>query len=208
MSPGMRIFFSRIFPLPFIIIGAVVLYFGCRNLQRANQSVTWPTAKGVVQNSSMEYHHGDKGGGTYHAEVMYNFTVNAATFSGNNVAFGDYDSSNPSHARDIVNRYPKGKTVSVYYDKQKPQVCVLEPGVKVQAWFLPGFGLVFFAAGIIAAVCIPKAMRAQTVTSTMSYYEKPEVIEICPPQGEKAKSFFPESDMDTSGRQTQHSGRL
>lgn len=132
MSPRMRFFFSRIFPLPFIIAGALTLYFGCRNLQRAKESTTWPTAQGVVQRSSVEYHRSDNGGGTYHAEVMYDFTANGTTFSGDRVAFGDYGSSNPSHARRIVNEYPKGRNVTVHYTQENPEVCVLSPGSKAR----------------------------------------------------------------------------
>jgi hypothetical protein len=157
----MNLFFSRIFPWPFILIGAVTVYFGFRSLQRAQASATWPTVQGLVKNSSVEYHSDDKGGGTYHAEVWYTFTVNGTTFSGNRVAFGDYGSSNPSHAQSIVNRYPKGKLVAVYHNPEKPEVCVLESGVQGQVWFLPGIGFVFLVAGSSMAVFLPRAMRKQ-----------------------------------------------
>ena len=164
MSPGMRFLFSRLFPLPFMIAGGLILYFGSRNLQRAKDSSDWPTAQGVVQRSSVEYHDSDEGGGTYHAEVMYEFTVDGATFSGNCVAFGDYGSSNPSHARRIVNKYPKGTAVNVYYMRENPEVCVLEPGLKGQTWFLPAFGLVFFVVGSLIAMFLPRALRKQPAT--------------------------------------------
>ena len=157
----MQVLFGRIFPLPFIIIGAVALFFGCRNLLQANQSKTWPTAQGIIRDSSVEYQRGNKGG-TYVAKVMYEFTVNATTFHGNRVVFGDYNSGNSSLARNIVDRYPKGKTVAVYYNQKNPQVCVLEPGIKGQTWFLSVLGLIFLAAGSITAITISKAIKLQT----------------------------------------------
>lgn len=156
----MQVLFGRIFPLPFIIIGVVALFFGCRNLLRANQSKAWPTAQGVIRNSSVEYQRSNNGG-THLAKVMYDFTVNATTFNGNRVAFGDYTSGNSSLARDIVDRYPKGKTVAVYYNQKNPQMCVLEPGIKGQTWFLPVLGLIFLAAGGITALTISKAIKLQ-----------------------------------------------
>jgi hypothetical protein len=90
---------------------------------------------------------------------MYDFTVNAAAFNGNRVAFGDYGSSISSHAQDIVNRYPKGKAVTVYYDPKNPHVCLLEPGVKLQTWFLPGFGFIFLAISGLIAFFIQKGLR-------------------------------------------------
>jgi Protein of unknown function (DUF3592) len=148
MSPGKSFFFSRIFPLPFIIIGALILYFGWLEVQQAKQSDAWPEVKGQVQESSVAFKPGKKGGGTYHPEVFYTFTVDAQTYNGNTVAFGDFGSSNESHAQGIVNRYPKGKTVSVHYLVEDPKICVLESGAHWQVWILPGFGLIFLFAGV------------------------------------------------------------
>jgi len=173
ISPGMQVFFGRIFPLPFIIIGAVAFFFGCRNLLQASQSRTWPTAQGVIRDSSVEHQRGNKGG-TYLAKVMYDFTVNATTFNGKRVAFGDYSSGNSSLARDIVDRYPKGKTVAVYYNQKNPQVCVLEPGIKGQTWLLPVFGLIFLAAGSITAVVISKAIKLQAADELCTQGDKAE----------------------------------
>lgn len=161
MSSGMRFFFSRIFPLPFVIIGVLTLYFGGRGLRRAKESVAWPVAEGRIQNSSVEYHKDNDGDGAYHAEIQYAFAVDGQTHSGNKVAFGDYGSSSPSHAQNIVNRYTEGKIVSVRYLSSDPDVCVLEPGLKGQAWFLPCFGLVFFMAGMLMAVFLPRMMKRQ-----------------------------------------------
>lgn len=156
MSPGMQFFFTRIFPLPFIIIGALTLYFGGRSLWRAKESMTWPMVDGRIQNSEVRYRSGSKGGGTYHAEVLYTFAVDGKTHSGNMVAFGDYGTSNPSHARDIVERYPKDKAVNVWYLPADPDVCVLEPGRKGQAWAWPAIGLLFLVMGALMAIFLPR----------------------------------------------------
>ncbi len=159
MSAGMRFFFSKLFPVPFILAGACTLFFGVRGLHRANESTTWPVADGTVQNSTVEYHSSSEGGGTYHAEVLYQFSVDGLTRSGNKVAFGDYGSGDPSHAQNIVNRYPKGKQVTVHYRPGDPDTCILEPGLQGQAWFLPGFGLVFLVVGSLMAIFLPMLMR-------------------------------------------------
>jgi hypothetical protein len=168
MSPGMRVFFSRIFPLPFIVVGALTLYFGGRGVHRAKESLAWPVAEGQILNSSVEYHRGSnrgsKGGGTYSAEIRYTFTVDGQVHSGNKVAVGDYGSSNSSHAQKIINRYPRDKMVSVRYLPSDPDVCVLEPGVQAQAWFLPGFGMFFVLVGMLMAVFLPRAMKERDST--------------------------------------------
>jgi len=160
----MQFFVSRIFALPFGVIGAVAMYFGCRNLYRASDSIIWPTAEGVIRQSSVEYHRDKKGAGTYHAKIMYDFVVNGTTFSGDRIAFGDYGSNNPSHARRIVNKYPEGENVAVYHMPNNPEVCVLEPGVKGQVWLIPAFGLIFFVSGSLMVVYLPRLPRKKTTT--------------------------------------------
>jgi len=159
MSSGMRLFFARIFPLPFLLVGLLTLYFGVKGIYQARESTTWPVTDGTVQNSTMEFHSSSKGGGTYHAEVLYQFTVDGQTHSGNRVAFGDFGSSSPSHAQNIVNRYSKGKSVRVHYRMGDPDTCILEPGLHWQALFLPGFGLIFFVAGALMAIYLPNTMK-------------------------------------------------
>jgi hypothetical protein len=161
MSPRTRFFFTRVFPAPFIVIGAVTFFFGVRGLHRAWESAEWPVADGMIKNSAVEYKSSDDGGGTYFAEVFYQFAVDGKTHSGNKVAFGDYGSNKPSHAQKIVNRYPIGLRLQVHYRPSDPDVCVLEPGVKGQTWFLPGFGLIFFAAGVLMAVFMKRLPAAK-----------------------------------------------
>lgn len=164
MSPGTKFIFLWIFSLIFVVVGASAAVFGICELIRAKVSVDWPTTQGKVVASSVEYHVSDEEGVTYHAEVMYDFSVNNTTFSGNRIAYGDYGSSNPSHARRIVDRYPKGKSVTVHYMPGNPEECLLEPGIKRQSFFLPGFGLIFFTVGSLMAILLPKAMKKQGIT--------------------------------------------
>jgi hypothetical protein len=162
MSPRMRFFFSRVFPVPFILVGALTFFTGVRELYRAWESTSWPVVDATIRNSAVDYTSGkDNGGGTYHAEVHYDFVVGGQAYAGNKIAFGDYGTSDPSYAKRIVNRYPKGASVKIYCQARDPDQCVLEPGVKGQTWFLPCFALVFLATGIMMAVFLPRLMKAQ-----------------------------------------------
>gem|GEM_PF-6304968 len=80
MPPRVRFFFSRIFPLIFVVTGAAVAYFGIHALIYAKASTNWPTANGVVVAASVEQHRGSKSGSsssslTYHAEILYEFSA-------------------------------------------------------------------------------------------------------------------------------------
>jgi hypothetical protein len=187
-----------------IIIGMLFFYCGFRDLHQAKESTTWPTAKGQIRSSSVKTlpSLSLKHGNSYYAEVMYYFTVNEKRFSGNLVTFGDRRSRNPSQARDIVKMYPDGEAVTVHYNPKNPQVCVLEPGVKGQVGIGIIFGPILMMLGIYGVFSLHKSLRAQSAA------ERNGVIEICPPQSVQCTSISTESDMDTSGCQTQHSERL
>jgi hypothetical protein len=164
MPQWMKFFMLRIFPLIFVVVGAVIAFLGIRGLVRAKASLQWPSIQGQILESSVERHHSSGSNGsstTYHAEILYKFILNDTTFNGNRVAYGDYGSSNPSHARQIVNKYPKNKIITVYYMPDNPEECLLEPGVKMQSWFLPAFGIIFFTVGCLMAIFIPRAIRKQ-----------------------------------------------
>jgi hypothetical protein len=167
MSPRKRVIFLRIFPLIFIVVGASIGFFGIRGLIRAKASVDWPATQGKVIVSSVDYRSSDDGG-AYHALIMYEYSVAGAVYNGNRVAYGDYGSSSSSHARRIVNRYPKGKSVTVHYMPGNPEECLLEPGLQGQSWFLPGFGLIFFMIGSLTAVFLPRHVRKQETTEHLA----------------------------------------
>ncbi|MEI7879744.1 MAG: DUF3592 domain-containing protein [bacterium] len=160
MLPSMSFFIALFFPLTLILAGVAMLYFGGRSIHLAKESVSWPEANGQIQSASLEhsYSGGARVGVSSHAVILYTFTVGGHKYRGNKVAFGEYESSDPSHALQIVNRYPKDKPVSVRYMPTDPDVCVLEPGIQGEVWVLPVFGLVLLLAGTFI---LPWAMRIQ-----------------------------------------------
>ena len=156
---GANFFFARIFPLIFVAVGGTVAFLGIRGLIRAKESSAWPKTQGRIVESGVRSSHSSKGGTTYHADIRYEYTVDGTVHSGTRVAYGDYGSSNSSHARGIANKYPVGKKVEVSYMPSNPDESLLEPGVKMQAFALPAFGLVFLSFGLLAAFFLPGSIR-------------------------------------------------
>jgi hypothetical protein len=164
VSPWLRFFLSRPFPLLWIFMGIIGLYVGGNGIYQAKESAEWPSTNGVVQTSKLEfrstpYDFKSKGKGIYHAKIVYQFHVKEQTYRGTQIAFGDFDTSDPSHAQQIVTRYPKGKTVKVYYRDSDPDICVLEPGIQARAWFFPTISLVFCVIGILMVIFFPKLLK-------------------------------------------------
>jgi hypothetical protein len=157
-SPAKRFFFARIFPWPFLLVGLVGSFIGCRYFVLARLSSDWPSAKGLVFTSRIE-EHSDSDGTTFHAKVAYSYEVAGVKFSSDRVAFGDYGSSDPEHAQEIVNRYPVNSPVVVHYKPDRPRESVLEVGVKAQAYFLPLGGFIFAAVGGAMIIYLPRIIQ-------------------------------------------------
>jgi hypothetical protein len=158
MSPRMRFYFSRIFPWGFILMGAIVFIFGVRNFTRARESASWPTVEGRVAHSEMTLGSGDESS-VYHASVLYNYKLSGVSYSSDRIGFGDFDSSDSSHAQAIVNRYPVGTSVQVHYNPQTPNLSVLETGVNGATYFLAPGGALFLISGCLMLWGLPKLLR-------------------------------------------------
>jgi Protein of unknown function (DUF3592) len=121
--------------------------------------------------SSIESRHSDEGATTYHAKVLYEYVINGKTQSSHDIAFGSYGSSDPSHARTILDRYPKCAQVTVHYSPSIPAKAILEFGISIQIYFLPIFGIIFFCVGIIIFVFVPGALQykiSEPMTSSVT----------------------------------------
>ena len=92
----------------------------------------------------------DSDGVTYRAEIVYEYHLDGVKHSADVVVFGDYGASWSSHAEGIVDRYPVGKKVTVFYDPSNHDNAVLEPGTNFMVFFQPMFGLLFVVLLILS----------------------------------------------------------
>ncbi len=135
------------------IVGGAAVFFGSGQIKAAKQSSDWPTVQGSVVSSEVSRSRSSGGKNrtktTYQSDVLYDYVVNGTTYSANKVSFGEVGRGTPAPAREIVNRYPKGKNVTVYYNPDKPETAVLEPGMSAAVYFVSGFGGVFLFFGLL-----------------------------------------------------------
>lgn len=135
----------------FFVAGIGITYWGSQILGNANKSVEWPTAMGRVIFSDVR-EDSDEDGASYHADVSYEYVVNDREYLSDQVSFGQYGSSNYSHAAEIVRRYPVGERVTVYYNPEQPETAVLEPGVTWSSYMVLVMGLCFMGVPLLIAV--------------------------------------------------------
>ena len=135
------------------IAGFVVLFkFGLPQYQKAKESPNWPTVNGIITASSVESRiekSNKKSKIMYSANINFTYKVNGRDFTAHDSYLGSSStsSSNQSDARNIVNKYPKGKTVQVFYDPKEPFIGILEPGVKTQHYLFLAIGAVLIVFG-------------------------------------------------------------
>ncbi len=136
----------RAFAGLFIIAGAWLIFVGVMNAYRSNDSLSWPSAEGVITSSYVEEYEDMEGDDQIEAHVSYQFYSQAgAIYNNSRVTYGTVS----TEAYSTVARYPEGKSVVVYYKANDPEVSVLEPGLRRQLWFLPIFGFVFLSVGCL-----------------------------------------------------------
>ena len=128
-------------------------------------SRNWPTVEGIVVSSEVARVRDsqDNIGFNYKPEVLYEYLVDGVKYSSNNIDFGQPSSSNSSYARKIVNRYPDGKKVIVYYKPSNPDVATLEPGLYISSFVILLFGLVFSGISLEFLVAVFKIKTRASV---------------------------------------------
>jgi len=149
--PAMAWFMKRIFPLVFVAVGVGMLVIGVIGLRQAAASRDWPTTQGVILSSAVErVRRNDPDRGfttTFHARISFSYSVGGEPYTGDRVGVGDYGRNTNHHARSVVRKYPVGSQVTVYYDPNRPQSSLLEPGVRPMAFVIPGLGVAFVLFG-------------------------------------------------------------
>ncbi|SMF09209.1 Protein of unknown function [Alteromonadaceae bacterium Bs31] len=160
---GFLSLFSRIsslaygIPRLFMLVGIIFFIIGCYNLFRAFQTYSWPSVQGRIISSGVESYtttYTDRATDrlseqtVYDAYIAYEYIVEGARYSNDTVKVGGTIGSNiKAWTRALLNKYPQGKTVNIYYKPTDPTQSVLEKGIQLSTWFVAVFGLAFFVFG-------------------------------------------------------------
>jgi len=142
----------------FLLIGVGLTFWGWNILQNARASASWPTADGVVTISGVSRSTDSDGADSYSPEVTYSYKVDNTNLINSTIKFGENSYSSRKKAEGIAAGYPVGKNVTVYYDSEKPDRSVLEPGVSAGSYIVIGIG-VFFILLTLAIVPITYFLR-------------------------------------------------
>lgn len=148
--------------------GGIGFYLGKPILDHAKASESWPTTEGTIIESELDRKR-DKKSTTYTASVVFRYQVAGEKFEGDEIWFGQYSSSNRSEMQKLVNEYPVGQDVKVYYSPDDPSTAVLKPGAFTSSYMVYGIGMVFLVIGcLLALIPLIKFVLVTTIFATSS----------------------------------------
>lgn len=137
----------------FLTIGIVLSLFGVKRVYDAHQSVSWLPVSGVITVSNMRVDTSTSTTGvgsrserttstSYAPEISYDYSLAGVMYSNSDIILGgNVGTGSSSRARRLINKYPLGAQVTVYYNPKDPYQSVLERGVHLETWFVLGLGL-------------------------------------------------------------------
>jgi hypothetical protein len=144
-----------VFGLISLSCGVLILWAAWRTVQAVKASKSWPSVPGRIIGASCRE---DVTGGTtsdsadsetiwYTPFVQYEYQVGNQTYRGNRIAFSEERKGSLKVASKVLEAFPVGNPVTVFYDPAKPRDAVLqrrEPGHRI---FLAIMGLALVALG-------------------------------------------------------------
>jgi len=137
----------EIFVLIVLLLIAVALFVSaCYFYRKSKDTGNWEVVKGTVCDSKLDEYVSDSGT-SYKAIVRYSYIVNGKEYMSGRIFFGDIIREGFSFkSKGLLNIYPGGTTVEVYYNPLKPAESVLRKGVhpNVMLMFITSFLLLVF----------------------------------------------------------------
>lgn len=145
---------TALFSLIFILVGAGLSWWGWTILQNARSSASWPSVQGQITGALLDYSTDADGGDSYSPQVTYAYAVNGRSYEGQTIKFGENSYGSKRKAQEILERYPNGQRIAVFYNPAQPDRAVLEPGVSGGSYIVLGIGLLFVFLSLFGIVFV------------------------------------------------------
>ncbi len=123
-----------------------VIFFMRRKMRQVSE---WPYTQGTVTESRLESRSSEDGSTDYPV-VRYTYQLIGRAYQGSRIATGPVVGG--SGARKVIERYPAGAAVRVYYNPQNPEEAVLEQ--KAPAMTLMWVILAVFDCALLGAILV------------------------------------------------------
>jgi len=113
-------------------------------------SYTWIPVEGEIDSSHITRHTNMRGTVSYRLELRYCYDAGGERFCGQDFKIGGFNpnSSSQSHLSPLQQQYSPGKKAIAYYDPNRRDRSVLQPGLNADIFGVTGMGLILLAANI------------------------------------------------------------
>jgi len=129
------------------LAGLALTLFSASNGINALKAKSWPTTEGTVTSSQVEWN------SKYVPKVIYTYTINTEEFTSNRIRLTNFAHyKKKEDAAKVSDKYPVDSKVTVYYNPNKPDEAILDPGIKGEHVFMFLIGLLIFLAPLIGLI--------------------------------------------------------
>ena len=136
---------GSIFIYLFLCFGLFALAIGTVRAKEAWMAGSWPVAKGRVIQSKVNEIRTSRGNiriARLCLELDYIYLAGDEVYEGNRLNAGWRCFASENRIKELLEKYPSGRAVNVYYNPDHPEQSMLEPGLDWSIFFLWGVGLV------------------------------------------------------------------
>ena len=129
--------------------GTWALYTSVDCYQKIADSQSWPSTKGIVAAAKVV----ESGSGSdieYTPEVEYAYSVLGKDYFSSRIEICPHNEDTRTAAEAVVENFPSGSHVEVYYDPTQPEFAVLVRGNREAPAFDRGMGFILILIGIIS----------------------------------------------------------
>ncbi len=142
-----------------LLIGLVILAIGVPEAVTGIQSLGWPSVQGTITRSILTISLDSR---SSYVNISYSYSVNGVDLTGNSISTAGVGYTfSESSTNALLNQYPQGATVKVYYDPGDPSMAVLQPGIYWFTYFVLIVGAIFTLAGALPLNFAIRAYRGQ-----------------------------------------------
>lgn len=148
----------------------VVMWFFLR--RQAQASLRWPSVPGRIIDSRLVSTRNSDGVDGFEPSITYAYVAGGMSLQANRVTIGGYKT------RSLLQKYPAGTDVQVFYDPNKPASAVLEPGGRgLTVLLIIGIGVMIF--GIVMGI-VAGGSNTVSYSAATDLYKQGKFVEAKP----------------------------
>lgn len=134
---------SVLIAIIFLLVGILLTSISLYYLKMAKNSVYWENTNGEITRSDITTSTG-KNGTQYKANIHYKYEVYGIEYISKRVFYGsNISTSSKKRAQKLIDKYPVGQKVNLFFDPMKNSRAVIEPGARWEIKFFVIFSALF-----------------------------------------------------------------